>query len=280
MNALKLTPILCLMLATGSIAAFAGSNEKPGLVMQQPAAAGFGLPQIVNGNRQELEKWPATLVFTTKTLFCTSTIIGDNVVITAAHCLAEGLPARVHLNSESPSKLTCDIDSAYTADGLQSDVALCKSVRPFPKKIKRENLDLTISDIRNGINLFLLGYGCRQPPPPGEPPKLPHGQLYGGLSGIVALPRDSDDHIFTQDGVVICDGDSGGAAYILGDETASTGPRSIVGVNSGYDPKTRQSAIASLQSEIAKFVTDWVRDHAVTVCGINSTMNCRDKFVP
>jgi hypothetical protein len=143
-------------------------------------------------------------------------------------------------------KLSCDLDPQFTWRGLLFDIALCASDRPFPKTFLYENLDLNAATVQDKDDLFLLGYGCCKLPKPNEEPKT-SAQLYGGLSTVTQLPKNPGDHIVTKGGVVICNGDSGGAAYVLVNSKVPTGPRSIVGMNSSYVQATRQSQIASLR---------------------------------
>ncbi len=126
-------------------------------------------------------------------------------------------------------------------------------------------------------DLFLLGYGCRNVQDVGDPKKI--GQLYGGLSKIDKLPTAADDHLETQGGVVICPGDSGGAAYALASKEPGNegGPRAVVGINSGYFAEPRVSAISTFSETAGKFIRRWANDHDTAICGVNNTaVNCRE----
>lgn len=255
-------------------------------VMFKPADAGEGLPQIVDGSRQEAEKWPATLGFKTDhNIFCTSTVVGEGALITAAHCVGEGRVWWADMGDGPPIKLSCDLDPEFTWRGLVSDIALCASDKPFPKSFMYENLDFNVATVQAQSDLFLLGYGCRQFPKPNEQAQT-SAQLYGGLSKVAGLPKNAGGHIVgghivTKGGVVVCNGDSGGAAYALVDASVPTGPRSIIGMNSSYVKETRQSSIASLAAETKAFATTWADPHHVRICGVHpDAENCRDKFVP
>jgi hypothetical protein len=251
--------------------------------MSPVANEGAGLPQIDGGQRQDPTNWPATLKYYLKGEFaCTSTVVGARVVITAAHCVEEDAITEVTMANGDRFKLSCSVHPKYEPDVLQADVALCLSDKEFPQDQAFENLDLRTTHVRMKTKLFLLGYGCRSVITLAGA----GGQLYGGTATIVRLTDRSDDHIRTQgtkdnkDDVVICPGDSGGAAYVTNGPTA-LGPRSIVGLNSGYIAQTRTSAITSFTGIVAEFIRDWSLDKKASICGIHdSAKNCRDRFTP
>lgn len=261
----------------------AQQGDKPTITMSPVANEGAGLPQIDGGQRQDPINWPATLKYFLKGEFaCTSTIIGARVVITAAHCVDENAPVEVKMANGDQFHLTCSVHPKFDPDLLQADVALCLSDKEFSKNQAFENLDLRITHVRTATKLFLLGFGCRSVATLAEA----GGQLYGGTATVIKLPDPSDDHIRTQgvksnpDDAVICPGDSGGAAYVM-NGSGATGPRSIVGMNSGYIAQTRVSAITSLTGITSDFVHDWSLDKKVSICGVHdNAQNCRDRFTP
>jgi Trypsin len=236
---------------------------------------GEGLPQIDGGTQQEPVNWPATLkYYLTEEFACTSTIVGSRTVITAAHCIND-VPTEVKIDNIS-YKLVCDRHPHFERDALISDVALCFSDKQFPNTFAYENIDLRITHVRPNSKLFLLGFGCRNVLTLGQT-----GQLYGGTATVFMLSNASGAHIQTKDGVVICPGDSGGAAYLLSDLMAVAGPRSVVGINSGYMSQIRVSFLTGFTGLIADFIRDWSADRGVTICGIHvAATNCRDRYSP
>lgn len=257
-----------------------GQATNARLKMFQVEEVSAGRSTIDCGSRQEPEDWPATLKYSTDGRFtCTSTIIGQRAIITAAHCLEDGTTAEVQFPKDHKIvTIHCEHHPRFERNTLINDVALCLSESEFPSRFGYENVDTGVTRIRRSTSLFLLGYGCRDISDIGNPDKL--GQLYGGFATVAALPTPPDDHVQTQGGLVICRGDSGGAAFVLAAQDERTGPRSIVGINSGYYPKQRVSAISPLNGT-AEFIHAWTADKKVFVCGINpKALNCRDRFVP
>lgn len=236
---------------------------------------------MVGGETQDNSIWPATLrYYLDDRLFCTSTIVGTHTVITAAHCIDSEAKTEIRFDpSSTPFELTCEQHPRYQYTGLFADVALCSSNRALPTNFQYENLDTQITRVRRNTKLFLLGYGCRKFEDIGNPKKM--GQLYGGVSQVMSVPAASEEHYRTQGGVVICPGDSGGSAYILGSSAHPEGLRSVIGINSGFRPETRESAITPLTGSVAQFVIDWSKDKKVTICGIHdAATNCRNRLSP
>jgi hypothetical protein len=270
----------CLLIAAYQVSmighAPAQQGEPPPITMQPIKEKGDGRDSVDRGERQDPTKWPATLKYNLDDQFtCTSTIVGEKTVITAAHCLRNGANAKIRFESAGVSvTLHCEHHPLYQRTGLINDIALCLSDGAMPKTFLYENLDMRKERIAMHTSLFLLGYGCRNIQDVGDPTKI--GQLYGGRSEVDKLPTADDDHAETQGGVVICPGDSGGAAYVLA--ATESGPRAIVGVNSGYFAVPRVSAISTFGNVAANFIVKWSKDHNTTICGVSDVAtNCRER---
>jgi hypothetical protein len=261
----------------------AGLQAQPApapIIMSPVKEIGDGLPQIDGGSKEEPTTWPATLKYYAGGKFaCTSTIVGDRVVVTAAHCLFDGVPLQIGFDNQTTAHLRCDRHPSYDVNGYFADVALCVSDTAFSRQFLYENLDLSVTHVRSQTDLYLLGYGCRDVRDTQNLAKT--GQLYGGKSTVTFMSRLPGGHYLAEDGVVICPGDSGGAAYLLKDMNKRAGPRSIVGINSEYSAVGRSSSITGLTDTVATFVRDWSSDAKVAICGVQpEANNCHDRFVP
>src|ERR1043166_7740075 len=144
--------------------------------------------KVVHGTPAEAKEWPVTLQFrNTEGAFCTSTIVGEQVVITAAHCVDNGAFANVIFNNASV-KVQCTHHKEYkgpacitatTASdikGCTADVALCSTVDvDGQKKLFKTKTDSgetirfeTINKDRSVVpaiveaqgKIIILGYGC------------------------------------------------------------------------------------------------------------------------
>src|SRR5262249_9730269 len=71
-----------------------------------------GKPEILNGRPAERSAWPVTLQFQSAGAYCTGTIVGDQVLLTAAHCVDNGAKARVLFNN-AWTDVTCVHHSSY-----------------------------------------------------------------------------------------------------------------------------------------------------------------------
>lgn len=258
-------------------------------VMEAPTA-GTGLPQIVDGRQESETDWPATFrFFADDQFYCTSTMIGNRTILTAAHCIDPEKEQQIKISDRLSIKLTCDVHPQYRRFDLFSDIALCYSASDLPRTRQIagssmtydfENLDLKITRVKLKTPIYFLGFGCRKYPDGTNGAAKTTGQLYGGLAVLSALPRGPGEHFRTLGGVAICPGDSGGAAYVLSDTEKPAGPRSVIGLNSGYNPVGKVSDITTLYS-LEKFVRDWAEDNATKICGVHDgAEHCRAGYLP
>jgi len=245
------------------------SAAKSSIVMR-PAETVSVESVIVGGALLKPEQWPATLNFALDEVkVCTATLIGPRVVLTAAHCLDDGASATVVMAGQSVN-IECAHHPDYDDVTLEADVALCHATErdiPFDA-FERVSFDaVTKTDGR----LFLLGYGCRD-----IQTQLGGGRLYGGYSTISGI---TDAHVITERGqgsVMICPGDSGGAAFKPLQPGKQDGARYVIGVNSGYSTERKDLSYMARLSTYKPFVDEWLSDNSATICTVDSTDNhCR-----
>jgi Trypsin len=249
----------------------AADNE---VVMFQVEAVGH--PQIRNGKSQDETKWPATLKFLVNgNLYCTATIVGDKVVITAAHCVPKHSTFKVQLGQEfyhQEFSLDCTIDPRFNSWTYAFDTAMCLQTGqdPFPATLKRESIDLHLTKLYRDQTLFLLGYGCRV-----DGDKTTAGYLYGGNVTLLGVAQSPGGHVTATGKPILCPGDSGGAAYAGDPDNPAGKKRAIVGINSLYNASFYQSYITPLSTEARQFIEDWITVNGVSVCGFNTQAHCQ-----
>ncbi|MBK3734201.1 V8-like Glu-specific endopeptidase [Azospirillum brasilense] len=226
--------------------------------------------EILGGYPAKPEKWPATLRFSTKAGFCTSTAIGSQTILTAAHCVGHEEKGTVQIGGYTAS-VTCTHHPRYTANDKDPntafDVALCFAETPIalPGNGRYENININPARPQIGTVLELVGYGCRQ-----SDGKGPSGYLYEGLSAVVASSW-IDTYIETLGGAAVCYGDSGGAAYI----NVNQYRRVIAGVNSRGDISTRSYITPIANKIVLDFIEAWAKAHNTTICGLTEpTAHC------
>jgi hypothetical protein len=279
--------LLGLWLAAAFQSAWAESNDLNGLIVMTESRTDNIMPPaetlIYGGQRVDPSDFPWTLKFnyldSNRTpRLCTATVVGDRVVFVAAHC--GGTDFSIELAGHNqPFKLTCTRNPKFDSWSLHGDLMICLSDSKFPTTRKFERI--SISEVKEGNVLFLLGYGCRD--------LVNKSGTIGTLMGGTAAVIKSVDtgHVYTKGkeldvpstagkDVMVCPGDSGGAAYLAGNKI--TGKRSIIGVVSAFIEKKRESLITPLfLSENKAFIDEWRLDNpGVLICGKDQdAKNCR-----
>jgi hypothetical protein len=247
--------------------------------------------EILNGKPADPKSWPVSLQFESAGGFCTSTLVGERVILTAAHCVANNAQASVfydnnlttvtchhHPQYKGPSCLTAT--TIADIKGCTADVALCVADAAFPSQVagqpvKFESVNGDPAVVKKDGPVVLLGYGCTQPG--------------GSVSAIlrigsakvnsVSVPGASSDpsntmqeYIVAQGGSAVCQGDSGGAAF-----NTQEGSRRIVGVNSRGNIAT----ISFLTSTSDQHIQDFFKSFSgsprnLEICGVTQgAKNCR-----
>lgn len=180
----------------------------------------------------EPRKWPATVTFRgLDHKPCTATIIGPQVLLTAAHCVEHDSTGVVTVNKVATT-VRCQRHTNH--HDVEYDIAVCVSeveirLEKAGDGYERVGIDPKIPKV--GVKLQLLGYGCTSA-------SLPtYGLLYEGVATVDEAPSSGSPKIRTQGGSAACAGDSGGAAYL-----ESKGGRVIVGINSRATGETTMLA--------------------------------------
>lgn len=210
-------------------------------------------------------EWPATLVFKGPAGECTSTVIGEKVILTAAHCIPNGALGQIVIG-EATTRVLCLHHPEYLSD-YRFDVALCATENKIklPNELPYEQISMAALVPRVGTNVTLLGYGCRQKGGTG-----PAGKLYVGTSPVDQI---SGPYVTTMGGAALCYGDSGGAGYYF----ASPIRRVVFGINSRGDLITRSNLTQIANPQVAAFFADFSTLNNLPICGFNAdSSNCHN----
>lgn len=234
---------------------------------------------LVAGDAKKVSttKWPATRIFASEVGGCTTTLVGTQALLTAAHCVDDGASAKMRHNGTWVNVTFCSHHPSY--DGENSfDYALCKLGSPV-LNVALENVNTSRSYPRVGHELALLGYGCISDPNDDAVTFAnTNRSLYGGVTGVVQRPSTSSTYIKTSGGAGGCFGDSGGAAYIF----FSSGRREIVGVmsralvasNGIFVGDTYISSTSN--THFINWAEKWISDTGAKICGISlDAKNCK-----
>jgi hypothetical protein len=221
---------------------------------------------------------------------CTSTLVGDRVLLTAAHCLSAPKTVgnlKLRVGEASPvTTVTCDRFPGYTRNARDPltvmDFALCV----LHDRVRGVNFEVisTAAQIPSpGQRVTLLGYGCQAR---GGRDRT-FGILQVGAATVDQDPRLVARYIGAGGAAGVCSGDSGGAAYVA---TTTQGGRAIVGVNSrgnfGLDADSNPVALVTYISptsstEFVGWLREWAESHNaagtdIAVCGVHpDARGCR-----
>lgn len=238
-------------------------------------------PQIIGGSKADPAEWPATFIFQgTDGGRCTSTAVGPQAMLTAAHCIKDKAMGIVEVNGKEISA-TCYQHPDYHSAVLNGDkdwekkvspdFALCILVADLKTK-DYENVNTSKDVPTLGATIHLLGFGCNKE---GGTDKG-FGVLYEGDSAAKSTPTPPSYYTTTLGGAAICFGDSGGGAYIYLNQTKTR--RSLVGVNSRGDISTKSLLSTTGVPGFVAWATSLADKNRVKICGLHSdAKDCRPK---
>lgn len=243
-------------------------------------------PQIIGGKPANKKDWPLTLVFRSAAGGCTSTIIGQKVIVTAAHCVDHKSRAHAVLANKLIG-LTCyhhrkyrgsTCNRAWKAEdivGCTADIALCVADKALPTSVgKFELIKTSLPGPAKESKITLLGYGCTVAGG-SMSPDLQIGEAVVEWASTPGASRDPKqtykEYIKTKGSAAVCKGDSGGSSY------TGTGPRrEIQAVVSRGNMSTDSYLVNILDNQIANWIRGWSKEHKVKICGADAdAKNCR-----
>lgn len=226
--------------------------------------------KIVGGTKAEVADWPATLRFDGH-MSCTATLVGEQVVLTAAHCVSDGDEGDVIIGGDT-FRATCSHHTSFRehvsgADPewwLTPDFALCSLEKPVVRTY--ESIEVGAWNFPVGHEVWLLGYGCTRVG------GADFGALYIGAAEVESGPTGDSYLTFVAGKVTLCHGDSGGGAY----DVAANGDRRIIGVNATYEGADRSGIAATGIGGFATWARRWADDRKLRICGIHADASgCR-----
>ena len=197
---------------------------------------------------------------------CTSTAIGEQALLTSAHCVKDNLNGVIETENGNVD-VKCTINSSYPQNNF-ADFSLCKIVKP----IKRPSLGfevvntITSDTPKKDGDIKLLGFGCD------SPSGVDHtfGQLREGDATVLSV---FSEYLVAGGGANACLGDSGGGAYasIVKDGIK----RRLVAVTSSSDLNDFSFLLITAKPVFITWAQNWSKDQKIEICGLNKTArNC------
>lgn len=193
---------------------------------------------------------------------CTAELVGERVLLSAAHCMKNGNTVSFSRGS-TRYRAVCTHHPLYRSNAT-ADFAACLVDKPVVGG-DYEVVNTDGSKLAIGVQLTLTGYGCQKWGGPID------GKLREGKAPITALPKGNSYDLVTKGKVALCSGDSGGPAYLEEED----GNRVLVGVNS-------RRAVGAMESMMPawhlaqSFLRDWADKANVRVCGLHDdAKGCR-----
>jgi hypothetical protein len=248
-------------------------------------------PELINAKPADPAQWPVNLQFQSAGGFCTSTIVGEKVVLTAGHCVPNQAKAQVFYDNalttvicyHHPQYKGASCLAAGTAEeikGCTADISLCVADKPFPSQVNGEPAKFETINSNPGLlkkdgPIVLLGFGCTQAGGAVSPILRVGSATVTSLSvpGASANPQNTlQEYIVAQGGAALCQGDSGGTVF---DTDGSN--RKVVAVNSRGNIETVSYLTSMSDQHIQSFFRDFSGPpRNVEICGITpGAKNCR-----
>jgi len=240
--------------------------------------------ELIGGTPAKPEDWPASVYARMSGAACSATVVGEKVLLIAAHCVSDGGTASFSAGgpNQYSSRCTHHPDYSFTrwlddrllegirAKGATEDWALCH-VDKVVTGIKYEKVlvDAAQFDCKAGKQVRLTGYGCIRSGGGGGN----DGVFRVGLANVTSCPSGANNHdTVTRGASALCYGDSGGGAYLEG----ADGSRAIFGVNSRGNIRDTSYLSSTYTGKFKSWATTWAASKAVKICGLHAdALGCR-----
>ncbi len=223
---------------------------------------------LIGGTEQKPEEYPANFYTAQGNSRCSATMIGDRVLLLAAHCVGNGATAKLTYKGQ-PYVGTCSHHPGYR-NNVTTDYAICMVDKSLPDMV-HENILMDQSKLKVGMEITLTGFGCINPGGGGGNDQ----KFRVGKAPITSMPSGSDNDIVTKGTSALCFGDSGsGAYYYEGDS------RWDVSVNSRGDIRTT-SYLSSFTPLFQTWAKTWAESKGLKICGMHAdAKSCRGASAP
>lgn len=218
-------------------------------------------PLLIGGTIANPADWPASPWVGN----CSSTLIGEKVLLVAAHCTGNGATKNFTIGSTRYAA-QCDHHPSYRSNNT-ADWALCVISTPItgvPFESLANTQDVSCAA---GQSFLLTGYGCTRWGGGTD------GRFRTGRANATRCPSGTNYDTVTRGNVALCSGDSGGGAYIVDAE----GKRKVVGVNSRSNTTDTSYVSSTYSASFMNWARTWADGKGLKVCGMHAdATGCTD----
>lgn len=195
---------------------------------------------------------------------CTGTLISENIVLTAAHCM-EGVTAGAvvfgtDFSSTDESMVRGIVDAMVhpeympvePGNGDWNDISLVEFEGTIPAGYAPAPVLKDVSKLTSGLPVIFAGFGITSPAGGESQDPDDSGVLRQADTVLTSATYEGNELLFnlTSDGVSTCQGDSGGPAYAKVD-----GKLTVIGVTSrGENARCDGVSISTNVAEHADFI--------------------------
>lgn len=226
---------------------------------------------LIGGKITPKEAYPEVVYISDGGGRCSATIVGPQVILTAAHCVNDSgeirpagfRPLMVNVEDQEFDAL-CKQAPLYRDNIQDHDMALCKIDRVLPGPYA------TISSVgpELGEEVIVMGYGCIGVDSAGRARGGNDGLLRAGVAPVTDLPSTGYHWYETVGRSALCFGDSGGPSFLKFEPGA---PHMIVGVNSRGDMHSSSLMTALWTTASRKFFRSFTKETRTKICGVNKS---------
>jgi hypothetical protein len=223
-------------------------------------------PALIGGEEVDEDELLGSVFLTIGGSRCTGSVVGEQVILTAGHCLDDDEENATFGLGRQRLRARCERHPDFDNNNLNNDFALCKT------NVRMRNIeqfiDLSPVNVQVNNNVVMQGFGQNDV-----------GTLQAGRTRIVQI--DNQD-LITNSTVLLGSGDSGGC-LIQGNPDLEDEVLRCIGVNSRVSRNAdRQGRRFSFFNRInlnrtQDFFEDFADDNNVDICGVNTSCRVRNR---